>query len=127
VENSAGSKLIPPRRRAEQLQAKRGGFSTTTYCHLRSYVCVASVSVREHEIPKDLLLQQGRLVLALILSHAGLFVAAWLLLRMVKSLSGRLYASRLDTRFGNHGTDDPLVEPLIYEREVKKRIAVRHN
>src|ERR1700726_477532 len=40
------------------------------------------------DIPKDLLLQQGRLVLALILSHAGLFVVAWLLLRMVKSLRG---------------------------------------
>src|SRR6202140_5424707 len=32
--------------------------------------------------------QQGRLVLALSLSHAGLFVVAWLLLRLVKALSG---------------------------------------
>ena len=39
-------------------------------------------------IRKDLLFQQGRLVLALILSHAGLLLAAWLLLRLVKSLSG---------------------------------------
>src|ERR1017187_10931940 len=35
-------------------------------------------------------------------------------------IRSRLYASRLDTRFGNHGTDDPLVEPLTYERKVKK-------
>jgi hypothetical protein len=40
------------------------------------------------DIPTDLLLQQGRLVLTLILSHAGLFVVGWLLLRMVKSISG---------------------------------------
>jgi hypothetical protein len=40
------------------------------------------------DIRKDLLLEQGRLVLALILSHAGLFVVAWLLLRLVKSLGG---------------------------------------
>jgi len=40
------------------------------------------------EIPKDLLLQQGRPCPGTILSHAGLFVVAWLLLRMVKSLSG---------------------------------------
>jgi len=52
------------------------------------------------DIPKDLLLQQGRLVLALILSHAGLFVVAWLLLRMVKSLRGTpsiIYALMLAT------------------------------
>jgi hypothetical protein len=30
------------------------------------------------------------------------------------------YASGLDARFGDHGTDDPLVEPLIYERSVSK-------
>jgi predicted permease len=40
------------------------------------------------DIRKDLLLEQGRLVLALILSHAGLFVVAWLLLRLVRSLGG---------------------------------------
>ena len=33
----------------------------------------------------------------------------------------RLCASRLDAGFGDYGTDDPLVEPLIYERSVKKR------
>src|ERR1700723_3005575 len=53
-----------------------------------TFALPASLFVSMTEIPKDLLLQQGRLVLALILSHAGLFVVAWLLLRMVKSLSG---------------------------------------
>jgi predicted permease len=48
----------------------------------------ASLFVGMTEIPKDLLLQQGRLVLALILSHDGLFLVAWLLLRKVKSLQG---------------------------------------
>jgi predicted permease len=48
----------------------------------------ASLFVGMTEIPKDLLLQQGRLVLALILSHDGLFLVAWLLLRRVKSLQG---------------------------------------
>src|SRR5258708_38452765 len=52
------------------------------------------------EIPKELLLQQGRLVLALILSHDGLFLVAWLLLRSVESLQGAasiIYALLLAT------------------------------
>jgi predicted permease len=40
------------------------------------------------EIPGELLLQQGRLVLALVLTHDGLFLVAWLVLRRVKSLKG---------------------------------------
>ncbi|MGB2636457.1 MAG: AEC family transporter [Candidatus Acidiferrum sp.] len=48
----------------------------------------ASLFVGMTEIPKELLLQQGRLILALILSHDGLFLVAWLLLRRVKSLQG---------------------------------------
>src|SRR5258708_12985923 len=48
----------------------------------------ASLFVGMTEIPKDLLLQQGGLVLALILSHDGLFLVASLLLRRVKSLQG---------------------------------------
>ena len=35
-------------------------------------------------------------------------------------IRSRFYASHLDTRFGNHGTVDPLVEPLTDERKVKK-------
>jgi malonate transporter len=51
------------------------------------------------DIPKDLLLKQGRLVLALILSHAGLFVVAWLLLRMVRlrGTASIIYALMLAT------------------------------
>ena len=39
-------------------------------------------------IPRDLLLGQGRLVLALILSHVGLFVIAWIALKQIASLRG---------------------------------------
>jgi len=65
-----------------------------------TFALPASLFVSMTDIPKDLLLQQGRLVLALILSHAGLFVVAWLFLRMVKSLSGTasiIYALMLAT------------------------------
>src|ERR1700726_116216 len=48
----------------------------------------ASLFVGMTEIPRDLLPQQGRLVLALVLTHDGLFLVAWLLLRRVKSLQG---------------------------------------
>lgn len=60
----------------------------------------ASLFVGMTEIPRELLLQQGRLVLALILSHDGLFLVAWLLLRRVKSLQGAasiIYALLLAT------------------------------
>src|SRR5882762_927806 len=60
----------------------------------------ASLFVGMTEIPRDLLLQQGRLVLALILSHDGLFLVAWLLLRRVKSLQGAasiIYALLIST------------------------------
>ena len=65
-----------------------------------TFALPASLFVSMTEIRKDLLLEQGRLVLALILSHAGLFVVAWLLLRLVKSLSGTasiIYALMLAT------------------------------
>src|ERR1700688_3483029 len=64
-----------------------------------TFALPASLFVSMTDIPKDLL-QQCRLVLALILSHAGLFVVAWLFLRMVKSLSGTasiIYALMLAT------------------------------
>jgi predicted permease len=51
-------------------------------------------------MPKDLLLQQGRLVLALILSHSGLFLLAWACLRFAKALSSTaaiIYALMLST------------------------------
>jgi malonate transporter len=48
----------------------------------------ASLFVGMSEIPRELLLEQGRLVLALLLAHVGLFLVAWLLLRRIKALPG---------------------------------------
>jgi malonate transporter len=65
-----------------------------------TFALPASLFVSMTDIRKDLLLEQGRLVLALILSHAGLFVVAWLLLRLVRSLGGTasiIYALMLAT------------------------------
>jgi predicted permease len=65
-----------------------------------SFALPASLFVSMTDIRKDLLLQQGPLVLALILAHAGLFVAAWLGLGFVKSLRGTpsiIYALMLST------------------------------
>ncbi len=53
-----------------------------------SYALPASLFVGMAEIPRELLLQQGRLVLALILAHVGLFLVAWILLRKLKTLQG---------------------------------------
>jgi len=65
-----------------------------------TFALPASLFVSMTHIQKQLLLQQGRLVLALILSHTGLFLAAWLVLRLVKSLRGTaaiIYALMLST------------------------------
>jgi predicted permease len=65
-----------------------------------SYALPASLFVGMTSIPKDLLLQQGRLVLALILSHAGLFLVAWACFRFAKILSSTaaiIYALMLST------------------------------
>ena len=65
-----------------------------------SYALPASLFVSMTDIPRNLLLQQGTLVLALILAHVGLFVVAWLVLGLVKSLRGTpaiLYALMLAT------------------------------
>jgi malonate transporter and related proteins len=53
-----------------------------------TFALPASLFVGMTDIRKDLLLQQGPLVLALILSHAGLFLVAWFVLGRVKSLRG---------------------------------------
>ncbi len=53
-----------------------------------SYALPASLFVGMTTIRRDLLLQQGRLFLALILAHVGLFVVAWIVLRKINSLSG---------------------------------------
>lgn len=65
-----------------------------------TFALPASLFVSMTDIRKDLLLQQGRLVLALILVHVGLFVAAWLVLGRAKSLTGTpsiIYALMLAT------------------------------
>ncbi|HXP45064.1 MAG TPA: AEC family transporter, partial [Candidatus Acidoferrales bacterium] len=53
-----------------------------------SFALPASLFVSMTQIRKDLLLQQGHLVLALFLAHVGLFVAAWLILRLVPLFRG---------------------------------------
>ncbi len=53
-----------------------------------SFALPASLFVGMTEIPRELLLQQGRLVLALILAHVGLFLVAWFLLRRLNKLQG---------------------------------------
>src|SRR6202043_1148906 len=53
-----------------------------------TFALPASLFVSMTDIRKDLLLQQGRLVLALVLSHAGLFLVSWFALGFVKSLHG---------------------------------------
>jgi predicted permease len=65
-----------------------------------SYALPASLFVSMTDIPRNLLLQQGPLVLALILAHVGLFLVAWVVLGLVKSLRGTpaiLYALVLAT------------------------------
>jgi predicted permease len=86
------------------LAGKRNAFDADQSAGLSklalTFALPASLFVSMIDIRKDLLLEQGRLVLALILSHAGLFVVAWLLLRLVKSLSGTasiIYALMLAT------------------------------
>src|SRR6266478_5027790 len=53
-----------------------------------NFALPASLFVGMTDIRRELLLQQGRLVLALILAHVGLFLVAWFVLQRVKSLQG---------------------------------------
>src|SRR6201984_2385566 len=65
-----------------------------------SFALPASLFVSMTGIPRDLLLGQGRLVLALILSHVGLFVIACIALKQIASLRGTpaiIYALMLST------------------------------
>jgi len=74
------------------LAGKRNAFDADQSAGLSklalSFALPASLFVGMTEIPRDLLLQQGRLVLALILAHVGLFLVAWILLRRLKTLQG---------------------------------------
>jgi len=65
-----------------------------------SFALPASLFVGMTEIPRNLLLQQGRLVLALTLAHAGLFFVAWVVLGFIQTVRGTpaiLYALMLST------------------------------
>jgi predicted permease len=65
-----------------------------------SFALPASLFVGMTEIPRNLLLEQGPLVLALILAHVGLFFVAWAALGLIQSLRGTpaiLYALMLST------------------------------
>lgn len=53
-----------------------------------SFALPAALFVSMTDIRRNLLLQQGRLVLALILAHLGLFLLAWIVLKQFKSLRG---------------------------------------
>jgi predicted permease len=86
------------------LAGKRNSFDADQTAGLSklalTFALPASLFVSMTDIPKALLLQQGRLVLALILSHAGLFLVAWVALGHLKSLRGTpsiLYALMLST------------------------------
>lgn len=86
------------------LAGKRNSFDADQAAGLSklavSFALPASLFVGMTHIPKDLLLQQGPLVLALILSHAGLFLLAWVGLRLAKTLSSTgaiIYALMLST------------------------------
>ncbi len=74
------------------LAGKRNAFDADQAAGLSklalSFALPASLFVGMTEISRELLLQQGRLVLALIVAHAGLFLVAWLLLRGLKTLQG---------------------------------------
>ena len=86
------------------LAGKRNSFDADQAAGLSklavSFALPATLFVSMTAIPEDLLLQQGRLVIALILSHAGLFLLAWACLRLAKTLSSTaaiIYALMLST------------------------------
>jgi len=86
------------------LAGKRHAFSVEQAAGLSklalSFALPASLFVGMTQIPRELLLQQGRLVLALILAHTGLFLVAWVLLGFFKPLRGTpsiIYALMLST------------------------------
>jgi malonate transporter and related proteins len=65
-----------------------------------SFALPASLFVSMTDIRRDLLLQQGRLVLALILAHAGLFLVAWFAVHGTPSIIFH------NARFGHYGSSD---------------------
>src|ERR1700678_2640369 len=74
------------------LAGKRKAFNSDQAAGLSElalgFALPASLFVGMTEIPRELLLQQARLVLALLLAHVGLFLVAWFLLQRVTALQG---------------------------------------
>src|SRR5215469_15201495 len=73
------------------LAGKRNSFDADQAAGLSklavSFALPATLFVSMTAIPRDLLLHQCWLVIALILSHAGLFRLAWAPLRLAKTLT----------------------------------------
>ena len=83
---------------------KRNAFSAEQAAGLSklaiTFALPASLLVSMTQIPKSLLLQQGPLLIAILVAHLGLFFVAWAVLGFVKSLRGAptvLYALMLVT------------------------------
>ena len=83
---------------------KRNAFSAEQAAGLSklaiTFALPASLLVSMTQIPKSLLLQQGPLLIAILVAHLGLFFAAWFVLGSFKSLRGTpaiLYALMLAT------------------------------
>src|SRR5262245_29150351 len=53
-----------------------------------SFALPASLFVSMTQLHRQLLLEQGRLVLALLIAHIGLFLTTWIILNRVKGLHG---------------------------------------
>ena len=86
------------------LAGKRNAFDADQTAGLSklavSFALPSALFVSMMEMRRNLLLQQGRLVLALILAHTGLFFVAWFFLRRAKFLRGTpaiIYALMLST------------------------------
>jgi malonate transporter len=56
-----------------------------------TFALPAALFVSMTHLAKELLLEQGRLVLALIVAHTGLFLTSWLVLQLVKPLRGTAF------------------------------------
>jgi malonate transporter and related proteins len=74
------------------MAGKRHSFDTTQAGGLNKlalgYALPSSLFVSMTDIQRPLLLQQGKVVLALLLAHVGLFVIAWLILERIKQFKG---------------------------------------
>src|SRR5580658_6115694 len=74
------------------LAGKRHSFDTSQAVGLNKlalgYALPSSLFVSMTDIQRSLLLQQGKVVLALLLAHVGLFFLAWLILQQIERFKG---------------------------------------